>query len=308
MNPFPSTVSVCVLLFGITWSSISLAQSVSLRDGPKTLRAGEEYVLSLESNQNSAGIIQAQLMDPNWKKVAEKWTNIEKGNQETQLKIKIPSDATNGKGFFWQILLYDKSWSKKAEKIVKGVEINNASVAPSTPKPNAQKMKDDKASSEFEFDSDWTPDGQWKIDWQDEFDGTGLPENWYPFLGYTPEDFANKTEKGIRWNGKDEDSSQMYSAKKGQHWLNGKGQLLLQISTDKTKSNANGARVNAAYLMTGFPEKWQKSEPTNVKWAGKFFSPAKAPRYICARIKTDQLQGHSTWLSLIHISEPTRPY
>ena len=63
------------------------------------------------------------------------------------------------------------------------------------------------------------------IDWQDEFDGTGSPKNWYPFLGYTPVEHSTKNEKGLRWNGKDEDSSEMYAAKTEQHWLNGPQRL-----------------------------------------------------------------------------------
>ena len=59
--------------------------------------------------------------------------------------------------------------------------------------------------------------------------------------------------------------------------------------------------------MTGFPDKWDKTEPTNVKWAGKFVSPAEAPLYICARIKTNELIGHSTWFAFWLFSE-TRAY
>ena len=127
---------------------------------------------------------------------------------------------------------------KQTESIVKDVKIDVAATATDS---GAEKMKSPPKEKSVS-DHDWTHEGDWELDWQDEFNGTGLPKKWYPFLGYTPVEFARKTEKGLRWNGKMENSAQMYSAKTGQHWLNGKGQLVLQIATDKTKSNRNGTK------------------------------------------------------------------
>ena len=291
------------------------AQSVSLAKAPKLLEPGKEFQLTLESNYGVSGIVQAQLFDAEWNRITEKWSEVESGKQLSHLNVTVPAGTKDGRGYFWQILLYDSKWTKKADLIVK-TEVGNGVVMPvaqpelkPSPKPN---LDDQPEKSKFDAAdrgnaSQWTPEGDWVIDWQDEFNGTGLPENWYPFLGYTPEEFTNKKEKGLRWNGATEETSQMYSSKRGQHWLNGKGQLVLQISTDKAASNANGTKVDAAYLMTGYPEKWDDSEPTNVKWGGKFFSPAKSPHYICARIKTDNLKGHSTWFAFWLFSK-TRSY
>ncbi len=49
---------------------------------------------------------------------------------------------------------------------------------------------------------------------------------WYPFLGYTPTDFREKTEKGLRWSdGSDPNTAQMFSSKTGNHWRDGDGNL-----------------------------------------------------------------------------------
>jgi beta-glucanase (GH16 family) len=156
-------------------------------------------------------------------------------------------------------------------------------------------------------ESEWLPDGNWALDWSDEFSGTGDVEQWYPMLGYTPGEFTEKDEKGLRWNGSSEDTAQMYSARSGQHWLNGEGQLVIRAVSDKTESNANGPKVKAAYLMSGFPERWDKTEPTKVKWAGKFVSPQDGSLYISARVRTDQVIGHSTWFAFWLFSQ-TRAY
>ncbi len=270
------------------------AQSVTLSKKVPSVQAGTDVSLNVETQLSVAGIVQAQLVGADWKPVAEKWKEIEAGNQTTTLTLAIPSDVASGKNYFWQLLLYDRQWKKEKEAIVKDVEIQAVAKAKppegktakgKTANSSADKMPDDPKPEIGNIGSatvgpDWTPPGNWSIQWQDEFDGSGIPENWHPFLGYTPPDFSKRTEKGLRWNGKTEDSSQMYSAKSGHHWLNGEGQLVLRIATDKAASNANGTKVDAAYLMTGYPEKWDKSEPHNVKWGGKFFSPAEAPLQI----------------------------
>ncbi|MDQ8193873.1 family 16 glycosylhydrolase [Coraliomargarita sp. SDUM461004] len=155
--------------------------------------------------------------------------------------------------------------------------------------------------------SEWLPAGDWLLDWSDEFTGEGTVEKWYPMLGYTPEEFANKSSKGLRWNGSTEASAQMYSARKGQHWLNGDGQLIIRASSSRSTSNENGPIVETAYLMTGFPQSWDESEPTKVKWSGKFVSPQEGALYISARVRTDQVVGHSTWFAFWLFSQ-TRAY
>ena len=282
------------------------AQSVSLTEEPLSLEAGKEYTLAVQSELMVAGIVQVQLFDANWKRVTEKWEEIESGTQTTRVKVKVPADTTIGKGYLWQVLLYDRDWKKKKETLVKNVVIADKQPAEGS-KNKTDDQKPTGTTSVAGESDEWTPEGDWVIDWQDEFDGTGEPENWYPFLGYTPDEFAEKSVKGIRWNGQTEDSAQMYSAKSGHHWLNGKGQLVLRIVADKTKINANGTRVDGAYLMTGFPEKYDKSEPKNVKWGGKFVSAADSPLYICTRIKTSDLKGHSTWFAFWLFSQ-TRSY
>ena len=285
------------------------AQSISISNDAKSLQAGKEFTIELKSEQSVAGIVQAQLLGADWKRVSEKWKEVEAGEQTTELSVPIPADTADGADYFWQILLYDREWKKQKELIVKDVKIGGGGDAES---PTTSEMKEEPVVAETKklpppAGPDWTPEGEWVIDWQDEFEGDGEPENWYPLLGYNHVDFAEKSEKGIRWNGKTEDTAQMYSAKSGHHWLNGEGQMVLRIVADKTKENANGTKVEGAYLMTGYPEKWEKSEYANTKWGGKFFSPAEAPLYICARVKTNEVIGHSTWFAFWLFSE-TRAY
>ncbi len=164
-----------------------------------------------------------------------------------------------------------------------------------------------KAPAELEQPAEWLPPGEWKLDWADEFSGEGNPEKWFPMLGYDHTDFKKAEKKGIRWSGDTEDSSQMYSTKTGNHWLNGEGQLVLRIVTDKTNDNEHGSVVEGAYLLSGYPEKWEKSEPNGVKWAGKFVSPKDGPLYISASVRSDQVKGWSTWFAFWLFSK-TRAY
>jgi beta-glucanase (GH16 family) len=154
---------------------------------------------------------------------------------------------------------------------------------------------------------EWLPDGDWALDWSDEFSGDGAVEQWYPMLGYTPGDYTTKTEKGLRWNGKTEDTARMYSTQSGNHWLNGDGQLVIRAVCDKTESNTNGFKVKTAYLMSGYPDHWDKSEPAGVKWAGRFVSPKDGALYISTRVRSDQVVGHSTWFAFWLFSQ-TRAY
>ncbi len=169
---------------------------------------------------------------------------------------------------------------------------------------HAQKEKSEADSGES---GEWLPPGDWKLDWADEFSGEGTSENWYPLLGYNHVAFQKDERKGIRWSGKTENSSQMYSTKTGNHWLNGEGQMVLRIVTDKTRENEHGKVVEAAYLLSGYPEKWDKSEPGGVKWAGKFVSPSDGPLYISASVRSDQVKGWFTWFAFWLFTE-TRAY
>ena len=153
----------------------------------------------------------------------------------------------------------------------------------------------------------WVPPGKWKLRWADEFSGRGEIKNWYPMLAYDPVAYQKNTSKGLRWSGSTEESAWMYSTKTGNHVLDGAGHLVMRIVCDKTKSNEHGPRVNAAYLMSGYPKAWDKTEPQNTKWGGRFFSPAKTPLYVSASVRTDKMLGYSTWFAFWLFSE-TRAY
>lgn len=154
---------------------------------------------------------------------------------------------------------------------------------------------------------EWLPEGEWNLEWADEFEAGAEVEKWYPLLGYNQVEFAEKEAKGIRWAGSTEETSHMYSAKTGHHWINEDGHLVLRIVCDKTRENELGPRVEGAYLLSGYPEKWDKEEPTGVKWAGKFVSPKEGPLYISASVRSDQVVGYSTWFAFWLFSE-TRAY
>ena len=181
----------------------------------------------------------------------------------------------------------------------------------------AQTTADEGSSTEAESESEteaeseyaeWVPpEADWVLDWQDEFDGTGEVTKWFPMIGYNSEAYKVETEKALRWSGKTEDSAWMYSTKTGNHWLDGEGNLVLRIVSDKTTSNEHGDKVNAAYLLSGYPEKWEKTEPNGVKWAGKFVSPKETPLFITCRVRTDQVQGYSTWFAFWLFTQ-TRAY
>ena len=127
---FCPTIAVLFVLQTILFFNSALdAQSVELPEGPKSLQPNTEYELNVEVDQQIAGIVQAQLVGADWKKVADVWDQVEAGKQSKTLKFKVPADTAKGSGYFWQIILYDSKWKKQTESIVKGVKVSDAAKA-----------------------------------------------------------------------------------------------------------------------------------------------------------------------------------
>lgn len=166
---------------------------------------------------------------------------------------------------------------------------------------------------------DWLPPAPsgktWVLDASksSEFNGSSNSKvvGWYPMLGWGPHEYfpngSNYTgDKGLQQaNG----APQFYSMKSGHHWLNGQGQLVIRAVVDKSKPrNINGYRVETAYLQTGYPAAWDDDPNTDwADWAGTFVSPKAGPLYISAKVRTDKLQGYSTWFAF-WLHSQTRAY
>lgn len=252
-------------------------------NAPSTVTAGSSQTVSANYNLSGGGIVQVQFLDSSWNPVASEWRSVSASSGSESFTLVIPSSTSVGGGYLWQALLYDSLWDKKNEEVYGNVTVQSGQ------------------------GGEWLPSGSWQLEWSDEFSGTGQPTAWHPMLGYTPGDYQNNNEKGLRWNGPTENTSQMYSTRTGNHWLNGQGQLVIRAICDKTSSNANGNKVKTAYLQTGFPKEWDSSEPTGVKWDGVFVSPKNGPLYISARVRTDKVVGYSTWFAFWLFSQ-TRAY
>ncbi|QEG23619.1 family 16 glycosylhydrolase [Mariniblastus fucicola] len=301
-----------------------LAQSVSIPDAPMTVVAGQKIDVPVEFEGAEKDILQVQLFDSSWKKVSEGWVNVDSASGTHTFAIDVPADTAAGKGHMWQALLYDNAWKKKKDVLVTNVVVTAAvkgGLKPdskmkleSEPKAKPKPKKDPKSIPHRKaqlLGDEWLPvleNGKWEIDWADEFDGEGEPEKWFPLLGYDPEAYKAADAKGIRWTGGTEETAWMYSTRSGNHWQNGKGQLVMQIVTNKKESNEMGPKVEAAYLLSGRPVAWDSNEPNGAKWDGKFVSPTEeTPLYICARVKSDELVGYSTWFAFWLFTE-TRAY
>jgi hypothetical protein len=281
------------LLYDSDWGRLAesfadvevVADYVSMDSVPMQIESGSTFEIEVDYVASGDGIIQLQLFDGAWNKVASPWKNVTQGNGSSTFTIEIPANIS-GNDFLWQGIVYDRQWTGKYSRVVDDVVITGGSST---------------------TQDDPLPAGEWELDWADEFEGTGEPENWYPLLGYNHEDFGSKTEKGIRWTGDTEDTAWMYSTRTGNHWLDGEGNLVLRIVADKTESNVHGRKVEAAYLLSGYPEKWIDDPDANVRWAGKFVSPKETPLYISCRVRTDQVVGHSSWFAFWLFTE-TRAY
>jgi hypothetical protein len=270
-----------------TGVSIGAEQSDSLdmSNAPLMLQPGNTYTISTDYFLQSDGIVQLQIFDSAWNKLDSPWANVDAGSGTHTFTVNIPSTATPGDGYLWQGVVYDPTWDHTFSDVVGGVSVGG-SVA--------------------EYDP--LPAGNWELDWADEFSGVGEPEAWYPLIAYNHEEYATATEKGIRWTGDTENTAWMYSTKSGNHWQDGEGNLVLRIVSNKTESNVHGDKVEAAYLLSGYPEAWDSSDPAaNVRWAGKFVSPKETPLYISCRVRSDEVVGHSTWFAFWLFSE-TRAY
>tara|TARA_R100000027_G_scaffold52103_2_gene40787 strand:+ start:8443 stop:9849 length:1407 start_codon:yes stop_codon:yes gene_type:complete len=312
----------CLVLavFSFAVVQVSSAADISLSKPPTNLVAGKTYKVSVDYDSPGPGIAQVQLFDSEWKVVATQWVAVAQTKGSETISVQIPSSAGASADNLWQAVLYDDAWSKLSEDFQYKISIgsttseeSNPSDVPSEPATSVEPARSSVSAGSVEpsgsggLQGDWMPEGDWTLEWSDEFTGTGSPEHWYPMLGYTPEEFGQNDAKGLRWNGSTEESAQMYSTMTGNHWLNGDGQLVIRAVTDKESSNDNGPKVETAYLQTGYPAAWDSSEPTNVRWEGTFFSPAEGSLYIAAKVRSDQVVGHSTWFAFWLFSQ-TRSY
>ncbi|MFG0255677.1 MAG: family 16 glycosylhydrolase, partial [Rhodopirellula sp. JB053] len=294
------------------------ADSVKIVESQTLISPGQTVSLSVRYQTSVKGLVQLQLFNSSWKKVTEKSTpTVVSDNGQARIEIKIPADTVAGENYLWQAVLFDGKWKKLAEDTLTKVRVSDSSddtPAPKSLPTEKQTNTNDVGESVPQTPSgdagqtdQWVPPGDWQLEWADEFDGRGEPKNWYPLLGYDPTAFRENTAKGLRWSGASEDTAWMYSTKSGNHILDGKGHLVLRVVCDKTQLNEHGPKVNAGYLLTGYPEKWDSTEPHNAKWGGRFFSPADGPLYVSASVRSDQVVGHSTWFAFWLFSE-TRAY
>ena len=329
-----SLVLAAAWFFVVNGGAWAAAQRVSIVEDRVALKQGTTHTLSVTYQSPGDGIVQLQLFSSTWKKIADASENIESGAGKSKLDIVVPAGTPIGKTYRWQALLYDRSWKKLAEVNFDGIEIVAGPGGPETDDPNTEqsvthsvmakdrepakpgepavvtpsgKVEDPGPETEAKDVQQWVPPGLWTLDWADEFEGTGQPDKWFPMLGYNPDDFQKNDSKALRWSGSTAESAWMTSTKSGNHLLSGKGDLVMRIVCDKTETNEHGPKVNAAYLLSGYPDRWDSSEPNNAKWAGKFVSPADGPVYICASVRSDKVVGYSTWFAFWLFTE-TRAY
>lgn len=266
----------------------SQSSQFDLDDLPLSLASGQTHYISADYVSSGGGIVQLTLFNSSWKKIDGDWGYVDAGAGNHTFSIEVPSSET-GDDYFWQATVRQSDWTPEVKEKSAAVTIGDSN------EPDGE---------------DPLPPGTWVVDWNDEFTGNEfeLPSKWYPFVGTNPESYAADDEKGIRWtDGNDPATAQMYSVK-DQHWLDGNGNLLLHAVSDKTTQTVHGDKVETAYLMTGYPEAWDDSDPdATVRWAGKFVSPKETPLYISCRVKTNAVVGHSTWFAFWLFSK-TRAY
>jgi len=265
------------------WATTASAQTISIVNTPTNVTVGNTQPVTVNYNAPVSGLVQVQLFNSSWNLIANKHVSVSSGSGQVTLDISVPGSTPTGSNHIWQAILYNNSWVKLKEQIKYNITLSSGN-------------------------GEWTPPGSnWTLDWNDEFNGTGLPGQWFPMLGYNPDAYANNTEKALRWTGNTANTAWMYSTKTGNHWLNGNGKLVMRAISDKTSSNVHGHKAKTAYLMSGYPDVWDSSEPNGVKWAGKFVSPTPTPLYISCRVRTDQVKGYSTWFAFWLFSQ-TRAY
>ncbi len=260
-----------------------------MADLPLSLDSGESHSITANYNSQSGGIVQLRLLDASGSEVDSDSTSVNVGAGNHTFSIEVPLSET-GDDYVWQAILQASDGSEEFNEQSAAVTLVG-----STPPPTGD---------------DPLPPGTWTLDWNDEFSGDAfeVPSKWYPFVANNPDNYSVNEEKGIRWtDGFDPATARMYSVK-DQHWLDGNGNLVLRAVSDKTQQTVHGDKVETAYLMSGYPEAWDNSDPAaTVRWAGKFVSPQEDPLYISCRVKTTEVVGHSTWFAFWLFSK-TRAY
>ncbi|MDA8744270.1 family 16 glycosylhydrolase [Rubripirellula amarantea] len=260
-------------------------------NAPPEVQTNESYDVTVEYEISVDGIVQVQLLDSSWNVIDQDWTSVDSGSESATVTIDVPIDQPLADDSIWQIMLYRQdpnTWTKLDEIIAEGIAIVGNMGGPNL---------------------EWLPPGNsWALEWQDEFEGTGLPENWYPHLGTNPEEVSNEIaaaaaenripEYPLRYGPYDGNNAWMFSTGYGNHWLDGSGNLQLQIRADLNVDLAHGKKVESAYLMSGQPVAWDDSVPgTGVRWEGTLVSPGDGEIYISTRVKTNEMVGYSTWFA-----------
>jgi len=261
-----------------------------MADLPLGFANGKTHSVAADYVAQSGGTVNLSLFDASGNEVDGDSVAVNMGAGNHTFSIVVPLSET-GNDYYWQASVFANDGSEAFNEVSAAVTITS-STAP-----------------EIDGD-DPLPRGTWLVDWNDEFAGDQfeVPSKWYPLIGYNPESYAVNEEKGLRWSdGLDAATARMYSVK-DQHWLDGEGNLLLHVASDKTQQTVHGDKVETAYLLSGYPEAWDDSDPaTNVRWAGKFVSPNETPLYISCRVKSNEVVGHSTWFAFWLFSK-TRAY
>jgi len=257
---------------------------------PLSLANGLTHSITADYVSQSGGTVNLSLFDASGNEVDSDTVAVNTGAGNYSFSIGVPVSET-GDDYYWQGRVLANDGSEEFSEVSAAVSITSSAA----PEPDGD---------------DPLPPGTWLVDWTDEFTGDEfeVPSKWYPLIGYNPESYAVNEEKGLRWSdGLDPATARMYSVK-DQHWLDGEGNLLLHAASDKTQQTVHGDKVETAYLLTGYPEAWDNSDPaTNVRWAGKFVSPNETPLYISCRVKSNEVVGHSTWFAFWLFST-TRAY
>ena len=278
------------LLYDSDWGEIlqDYSEEVTLGPSPSSHFEMADLSLSLVSGQmhsiaadyvsQTGGTVNLSLLDASGNEVDGDSENVNVGPGSHTFSIDVPASET-GNDYVWQASVFSNDGSEEFNQVSEAVTISSSSSADG---------------------DDPLPAGTWVVDWNDEFTGNEfeVPSAWFPLVAYDPFTFLTSQEKGIRWSdGNDASTAQMYSVK-DQHWLDGAGNLILQAVSDKTTQNIHGDKVETAYLLSGYPEAWDNSDPAaTVRWGGKFVSPNETPLYISCRVRTNEVLGHSTWFA-----------
>ena len=91
-------------------SSVLSAATITLSNPPLTVSPGQSYEITATYHADVAGVVNLQLLKPDWSAVDGEWKSISAGSGSYTVTIDVPTDIDASLSYHYQAALADSNW------------------------------------------------------------------------------------------------------------------------------------------------------------------------------------------------------